>query len=214
MYINDICKISQKLKFILFADDTNIIGSGENLQQLLDTITSEFINIKYWLNKNKLSLNLSKTKYMIFGNKKINHHARVQIGGVDIEKVYETKFLGVIINDKICWKSHIKYISTKISKSISVIAKVRYFLDYKSLHALFCSLVLPHLIYCIEVWGSTYKSSLEPLFILQKRAIRIIHKVGYREHTNTLFIMSKIMKLYDMIEFQTAQFLFKARNKR
>jgi len=63
MYINDICKTSQILKFIL-------IGSGENLQQLLDIITSEFTKIKHWFDKNKLSLNLSKTKYMIFGNKK------------------------------------------------------------------------------------------------------------------------------------------------
>lgn len=66
IYINDICNVSQILKFILFADDTNIFGSDENLQQHLDTITSEFIKIKYWFDKNKLSLNLSQTKIMIF----------------------------------------------------------------------------------------------------------------------------------------------------
>ena len=91
-------------------------------------------------------------------------------------------------------------------------AKAKHFLDNKSLHILFCSLVLPYLNYCTEVWGNTYKGSLEPLFILQKRAIRIIHNVGYREHTNSLFVQSKITKLYDIVEFQTAQFLYKARN--
>ncbi len=212
IYINDICKISQLLKFILFADDTNILGTGENLQQLLDTITSEFTRIKSWFNTNKLSLNLSKTKFIIFGNRKINNKATVQIKGVNIERVHEIKFLGVIINDKICWKSHIKHISTKISRSISVMAKVRHFLNSKSRRTLLCSLVSPYLNYCIEVWGNTYKCSLEPLFILQKRAIRIIHNASYIEHTNPLFIQLKIIKLYDTIELMTAQFLYKARN--
>ena len=146
IYINDICNISKILKFILFADDTNIIGSGENLQQLLDIITSEFIKIKNWFDNNKLSLNLSKTKLMIFGNRKINHQAQVQIEGVDIERVHEIKFLGVIINDKICWKSHIKYISTKISRSISVMAKALFRQQITPHSVLFTRLTLPTLL--------------------------------------------------------------------
>ena len=71
LYINDICNVSSLVKCILFADDTNIFCSGENLQQLLDVISSELSKIKKWLDKNKLSLNLNKTKIMLFGNCKI-----------------------------------------------------------------------------------------------------------------------------------------------
>lgn len=142
-------KYSNTQILILFTDDTNIFGSGENLQQLLDIITSEFIKIKYWFDKNKQSLNLCKTKIMIFGNRKLNHPAQVQIDGVETERVHKIKFLGVIIDDKICWKSHIKYICTKIHRSISVMAKARHFLESKitSHSALFTGLNLLKLLY-------------------------------------------------------------------
>lgn len=211
MYINDICKVSEILKFVLFADDTNIFGSGENLQQLLDLITSEFIKIKKWFDKNKLSLNLSKTKIMLFGKNKTNTQIQVQIDGIIIERVFDNKFLGVIIDDKICWKPHIRHVQSKLSRSISVLAKAKHALDHKSLHILYCSLILPYLNYCSEIWGNTYKSTLQPLVILQKRAIRIVHNVKFREHTNILFLKSKMLKLFDLVEFKTAQFMYKAR---
>lgn len=194
LYINDICKVSDQLKFVFFADDTNIFGFGQNLEQLLDLITSEFGKIKQWFDKNKLSLNLSKTKFMIFDNSKSRQSFQLKIENVEIERVYEMKFLGVIIDDKICLKSHIKYIQTKLSRSISILAKAKHILDCRSLYILYCSLVLPYLMYCVEVWGNTYQSALQSLFILQKRAIRIIHKTGYLEPTNSLFLQSKALK--------------------
>lgn len=70
LYINDVCRVSNMLNFILFADDTNIFCSGDNLQQLLEIITSEMKKLKQWFDVNKLSLNLSKTKIMLFGKHK------------------------------------------------------------------------------------------------------------------------------------------------
>ncbi len=210
MYINDICNVSKLLRFVLFADDTNILVSRENLQQLLSTTTSEISKLKKWFDRNKLSLNLNKTKIMIFGKCKKSEHIQVQIEGV--ERVYENKFLGVITDDRICWKPHIKHIQTKLSRSISVLSKVKHFLNNKSLHILYNPLILPYLNYCSEIWGNTYKSSLQPLCILQKRDIRIIHNVDYCEHTNQLFIQSKTLKFLDLVEFKTAHTMFKARN--
>ena len=68
--------------------------------------------------------------------------------------------------------------------------------------------------YCVEVWGNNYKTSLGPVTILQKRAIRVIHKVGYLDNTHPLFLQSKIMKFTDIVKFQTAQVLYKAKNKK
>lgn len=105
LYINDVCRVSNMLNFILFADDTNIFCSGDNLQQLLEIITSEMKKLKQWFDVNKLSLNLSKTKIMLFGkHKKKNPDIKLEIDNVCIERVYENKFLGVIIDHKICWK--------------------------------------------------------------------------------------------------------------
>ncbi len=101
MYINDICRVSQVLKLVLFADDTNIFCSGEDLKKLLEEISKELSKLKVWFDRNKLSLNLNKTKMMLFGNYRINIQVQIQVDGVQIERVNENKFLGVIIDEKI-----------------------------------------------------------------------------------------------------------------
>ena len=119
-----------------------------------------------------------------------------------------------MIDDAISWKPHIKHVLNKLSKSIAVINKAKLALDQKPLHTLYCALVLPYLMYCVEVWGNNYKTSLGPVTILQKRAIRVIHKVGYLDNTHPLFLQSKILKFTDIVKFQTAQVLYKAKNKK
>lgn len=213
LYINDIVRVSKIMKFVLFADDTTIFCAGEDLQQLLKDITIEMEKLKRWFDRNKLSLNLDKTKSMLFGNYNTNIQVEVIIDNIVIERVYENKFLGVILDYKISWKPHIKYISAKLARSIAVIGKTRQILDQKSLHTLYYSLVLPYLSYCVEVWGNTYRSNLQQLHILQKRAIRIINNAGYRDHTNNLFLKAHALKFMDLIEFRTAQIMYKARNK-
>lgn len=113
------------MKLILFADDTNILFSGGNLNELLKEITTEISKLKIWFNSNKLSLNLNKSKVILFGNNKINTQINIQIDGVIIERVKEIKFLGTIIDEKLSWKSHIKNIHSKVSRSIAILNKAK-----------------------------------------------------------------------------------------
>jgi len=153
LYINDISKVSKILNFVLIADDTNIFCTGDNLQQLLAEINLELCQLKIWFDINKLSLNLDKTKFMLFGNCKSKKNLQILIDDVSMERVDEIKFLGVMIDHKICWKPHIKYIQPKIFRSIAVLSKAKHFLNYAALHILYCSLMLPYLSYsCGWVW--------------------------------------------------------------
>ena len=68
LYMNDICNVSNILRFILFADDTNAFKSGFNINELADSITCELEKLQIWFNTNKLSLNVTKTNFMVFGN--------------------------------------------------------------------------------------------------------------------------------------------------
>ena len=72
LYINDICNVSKILNCVLFADDTSFHCSGQDLNELIRTMEQEMIRLKTWFDVNKLSLNLKKTKFMIFGKKKRN----------------------------------------------------------------------------------------------------------------------------------------------
>lgn len=74
---------------------------------------------------------------------------------------------------------------------------------------IYCSLILPHLTYCVEVWGNSYKNNIQALCVIQKKAIRILNFARYRDHTNVLFLQSKILKFKDLVEFKTNQLMFK-----
>lgn len=165
------------------------------------------------MDTNKLSLNINKTKVMMFGNCNKMSEQKISIDGIQIEIVSEIKFLGVIIDSKLSWKPHVRYIKTKISKSLSIINKAKLYLDENALRTLYCTLVLPYLTFCVEVWGNTYQNTINPLIILQKRALRIIHKVGFLEHTHNLFTQSKLLKFDDLVKYNTSIVLYKAFNK-
>ena len=187
LYINDLCTVSNITKCVLFADDTNIFCTGEDIQQLLQVMTTELSKYKQWFDNNKLSLNLTKTKFMVFGNRAINPELELKINNIEIERVYENKFLGVVLDHKICWKPHIRHVGVKIAKSISVINKAKHILNTKSLHILYCTMILPYLSYCVEVWGNTYKTNISPLFLKQKRVICIVCHAKFLDHTSELF---------------------------
>ena len=89
---------------------------------------------------------------------------------------------------------------------------MKYHVPEYVLKCLYNAHVLPHILYCIAIWGSTYSSHLQPLFILQKRAIRIITKAPFRETTQPLFKRTKILKLYDQIKLEVATYMFNNKN--
>ena len=156
LYINDLCKVSNIVKFILFADDTNIYSSGFDLKELCVNINKELEKLNEWFALNKLSLNVSKTNFMRFGNRHSNVKIKLSIGDMEIEEVLVTKFLGILMDNKLNWKEHIRMIKSKLAKSNAIIYRASKYLDTFSLKMLYCSLFMPHLSYCSEIWGKTY----------------------------------------------------------
>lgn len=210
LFINDICDVLQNVNCVLFADDTSLYASGPELEQLLNAVENDLKILKKWFDINQLSLNINKTNFILFGNKKIKIPIKLSIDDRAIEQVNQTKFLGVIIDDKLNWKAHIDNLKRKISKTIAILHKVKYSVNKKSLHTLYCSLLLPYLTYCVEVWGHTFKSIIHSVFILQKKAIRIINHCDYLIPTNSLFIKSRLLKLEDLTNLNTAVIMYKA----
>lgn len=83
---------------------------------VLNVVKQEFKRIKTWFDVNKLSLNLEKTNFMIFSNRGRDPGASINIDGIEINRVRETKFLGVILDENVCWKSYIHYTKAKYQK--------------------------------------------------------------------------------------------------
>ena len=116
--INDLITVSDKLKFIMYADDTTIYFNLEDFDRynLEQDITNELENITLWLKRNKLSLNVQKTKLMIFHRKqKQINELNILIDGIAIERVESFNFLGLIIDEGLSWKKHTDVVKNKKS---------------------------------------------------------------------------------------------------
>ena len=112
---------------------------------------------------------------------------QISIDGHKIDETDHTKFLGVVIDSKLTWKHHISYITGKIAKGIGVITKARKLRDIDTLITLYYTFIYPYLCYCNHVWGNTYVTYREKLYLMQKNIVRIMHGVKPRTHTKPLF---------------------------
>ena len=90
-----------------------------------------------------------------------------------MNQVSSTKFLGVIVDEKLSWKEHIHALTNKMSRSLGIIRRVRGLVHQACLLTLYYSLIYPYLIYCNIVWASTYPLNLHSLLITQKKFARI-----------------------------------------
>ena len=182
IYIKELCAVCKNTTPILFADDTNRFSSGTDLQLLESQINEDLVQISLWLKVNKLSLNIKKIHYMVFTRSKIrNIQLAINIDGESIDEVRITKFIGVVIDNKLNWKDHIMHIAGKISRGIGMIIKARDYLNKDSLLALYNAFIYPYITYCNHIWGATYKSNLTRLVTLQNKIVRIICHVKPRE---------------------------------
>ena len=160
-------------KPILFVDDTNLFYSGKNIMELCSVVSIELDKLCTWFQVNKLSLNTSKTNFMVFTNKSCDDTYHVCMNGLLLSRVFVTKFLGVHMDSKLDWNDHINIVRNKMAKNVSVMNRVKHVSTSSALYSLNCTLVIPYLTYCCEVWGNNCKTLIHSLFILQKRAIRI-----------------------------------------
>ena len=211
LYMNDFSRSSDLLFSIIFADDTSVFIEGTQFDEIIKVLNNELEKVNVWLKANKLTINIQKTHYMMFHRTKIKKKNRKQIiiCGNDINYASSTKFLGVIIDNKMSWAEHILYIKNKISKSVGIINKVRNFVDKQTLRNLYFTFVYPYLIYCIEIWGNTNDTHLNPIILVQKKCIRAITFSHYLESTAPLFKKLNILNFKNLVTQRISLLMFK-----
>ena len=160
--MNDIEVASSAMNSILFADDSTFISSlnavfpyieiDQNYEQ---KINKELEKVYDWLAINKLSLNVRKTKFMLFHTRgtKFNYIPKININGIDLERVTDFNFLGLTINENLSWNSHIEKISNKISRYNGVLSRLKHFLPTHILRTIYCSMIQSNINYSLMAWG-------------------------------------------------------------
>ena len=215
IYINDFQRCSSKLDFHLFADDSNLFYASKNLSGIESIINAELVHVKTWLSANKLSLNIANSNFVIFHppQKKKTFNIRLSVNDKPLKEEPYIQYLGLMLDSHLNWKAHVSHVMKKTKRNIGLISKLRYFVNTNTLVSLYYALIYPFFIYSLIAWGNTYESNVRPLFILQKRAIRIITFSSFTEHTSPIFKSLKIVKCFDIVKLITSVFMYKFHRK-
>ena len=210
IYINDLPFCVKHCKTILFADDTTIYKSGKQVTNIYEDMNNELQVLADWFRANKLSLNISKTKSMLFCRSPPpeNEELILAMSNTIIQRIKCLQFLGLYIDKKLDWHEHINKCKNKLTSAFYVINKVNSYLPVSALKTIYYTLVYPYLTYGIILWGSTYKTYLTILFIIPKKIVRSILKKNYRKHSHPLFTGLKLVKLNDVYELEIGNFWY------
>ena len=214
LFINDFPRANSFFKYNLFADDSTLTckftNSNENL--IKSTLEYELQSIFNWLQMNKIKINYDKSKFMMFSYGKKYDLSILKLGDKHIKVTDTIKFLGIIIDQHLNFRSHTSAISNKISKINGLLFRLNNTLPSESLYLIYSALLVPHINYGIEIWHGALQNNRDRIFKLQKKAVRAINSLPYNDHTHEHFKTLEILKLDDLHKLRLCTYMFKNRN--
>jgi len=215
IYINDIKYFnSSDINIKLFADDTNIFIKSNSFEELFTNATFLLNNLSKWLKSNKLSLNYDKTEYVIFGNHKFDCSLNLKIDNNVIKKVSSTKYLGIILNEKLKWNETITSILGKVNKFKFILNKLQPFLSKTKLLLLYKSLVLSNISYGIGIYGSCPEYLMNKLQKTQNYFLKKILHCNKRHNTIDLHKLSNHLLIKDIYRLNLCILIFETINNK
>ena len=211
IFINDLPKISTFFSTRLYADDTSLTDSGCDLDSLLCEINNHLPAVYDWLCSNKLTLNLTKTKYIIFmprQKESYNLYPPLTVANVYFDKSSGVKYLGVYIDCHLTWHDHIDYICGKISKNVNIMVKLKRHVSEATLVSLYYFLIYPYLTYACTLWGNNYNAQLSQIVKLQNKAVRVINDVPLMEPITPHYLSLHLLKFPDIVKLNTCMLFY------
>ena len=207
----------------LFADDTGLFMSDISQFDLIDRSNIELSKAALWFKSNKLTLNIKKTKYIMFRKKSMSISATlpdVRIGGVGINRIGEDceekffKFVGLHLDEYLSWDYHLSKLNKKLSTSYFALNSVKNILPLKIRKTIYNTLFKSHMEFGITCWGASKNKKIKNIENIQKKAIRAVSNSSFNAHTIPLFGKLNILKLHDILQLKGSIFMYKYFNER
>ena len=215
LYINDLRFALKDSIASHFADDTCILYASNKLKSIETVLNCDLKLASDWLNANRLTLNVDKSKLLIFKLKqrKFNKDSIPIKLGVKLTPTDNVKYLGLHIDQNLSWDVQTNQLSKKFSKANSILAKLRHFAPKETLILVYYSIFYFHLQYGCPVWSLTKNENLGTITILQKKCMRVINFAPFNSHTNNMFCDNKLLKFDDLIKVEQLKLIFDFKNK-
>ena len=198
IYINDLV-YNTELEPYLFADDTTLLDSHKDQKKLQEHANIEINKIQNFMQANKLSLNLTKTNYMIFKNSKKDKEFELKIKDYTIQEVNEIKFLGINIPTDLKFTSHYNHVISKMKSGLAALNMIKKTLPTRTKLQIFNALIKPHYEYASIVWTPNLtKAQMNKIITLQKQGLKMVYSTHRMSHSSVLFIKSGITR-FDLL---------------
>ena len=198
MYMNSMPTVLLKCTPYLYADDTALVVSGDTEEEIVNSLTFDLNACSEWLTDHRLSLNVSKTKLMFFGTQ-----ARTNVvvsedlvfHGGTIDKVDEYKYLGMMLDARLRFDRHAKYVRSKIIPKMRTLGKIRNVVTKNTALYLFNSLIKPVFEYNDYIYDPLTQDDANSLEVLQNSCLRICLKQDRYTSRDTLYAESGVCPL-------------------
>ena len=213
LYINDLNQAIKFCKVHHFADDTNLLCHSNSIKKLNKVVNADLKHLVNWLNANKISLNVKKTKMVILksNQKKLEVDLKIKLCGKRQYPTKSVKYPGVKIDANLTWKHHVNDLSIKLNRANALFFKMRKYASPKILKSIYFAIFDSYLSYCCLVWAQNF-GIIQQIVILQKKPIRIINFQPRNSHTSPLFKQNSILKFQDKICLENILFVSKSLN--
>lgn len=197
IYINNIGEIGLKGDITLYADDTSLFYFERSIEKIIANAQTDLNLLNEWFQNNVLTINVSKTNYIIFKakNKKISDHDPLILNNMTINQIDSERYLGLIVDSKLTWKPHIEKIKAKLSSLTGAIRGITRCLPRGVRYSIYNSLIKSHIDYLIEIWGSAAKSHINIIQRAQNKLIKVLFCYNYLTPTERLYKETKIMSV-------------------
>lgn len=199
IFINDIFKLSLLGEMQLYADDIVLMYTNKNVVDLKSNMESDLIQVNQWLKKNQLKLNVGKSNFIIFDrNRTVDNFESIQVNHSEINRIYQTKYLGLYLDSKLNWHAHINNIKNKIRPIMFATRRLRYCLHKDALLNIYHAHIASRLIYLNPVWSGASVTKINELSILQNKCLRVVFGYGRYQsrvdlYTGNIFPLNKLI---------------------
>ena len=190
LYVNDVFKtLNEDTSVYMYADDTLLVCKADSASEATEKAQKALDEMVNWCEENKLSINSTKTKYMLVKHKKVQYEPQIKIGDykLGIVRVYE--YLGILLDDKLAMNDYLDSMWKKTNAKIGILAKIRRFISEKTAMKIYKCMIRPHLDYIDFVVESGSADRIQKLDNLQKKAIRRVEYSVTPENRQNLDVL-------------------------
>ena len=210
-YTQDL-KNATNCEVVCFADDTNLIMSDKDPNNLIRNMNKELNKTHNYMTQNTLIINESKTYFLLFkpkGSKKQEISEKLLINHKEIMRVNSARYLGIWFDEDLKFKKQYEILINKLEETVKALIAVRTLLNYKIKLLIYHSLFQSHINYCsIAYLDKLTPGQIDTIYKLQKKAIRLIFKARINAHTSQLFKLAKIIPFNKLYDTEAIKFVF------